>query len=92
MADFAKWGVAVERGLGWPEGSFLHAYSSVRAEVNDLPIEASALGPEIVAFAHEGGCDRWTCSELLARLNERAPDARLVPLTGVGTNRPRFSP
>jgi hypothetical protein len=74
MADFAARGVAIERALAWPEKSFLSAYKDNRRDVNALPIEESAVGPELMAFAKAEGCESWTWARLLGRLNERADD------------------
>ncbi len=41
MADFALWATAAERGLGWPEGTFLKAYTGNRASANSLALDAS---------------------------------------------------
>jgi hypothetical protein len=74
MADFAVRGVAVERALAWPSGSFLGAYESNRSEVNDLPVESSMIGPPLMAFVQDGGCQDQTWTELLAELRKRVPD------------------
>ena len=41
MADFARFGEAVGRGLGWPDGEFLGAYAENRREATMSAIEAS---------------------------------------------------
>ena len=43
MADFAYWGEAVGRGLGWPEQSFRSAYARNRRAATDSAIEDSAV-------------------------------------------------
>ena len=43
MADFARWGVAVEQAMGFPEGSFLSAYQSNRDDANAAAIESSPI-------------------------------------------------
>jgi hypothetical protein len=43
MADFAYWGEAVGRGLGWPEHSFRSAYARNRRIATDQAIEDSAV-------------------------------------------------
>jgi hypothetical protein len=56
MADFAIFGVAVERALGWPQGSFLHAYENNRREAHSIALEGSSIaGPieELMSARHE---------------------------------------
>ncbi len=72
MADFAKFGVAVERALGWDSGAFLNAYWENRFGANSLPIEACVFGPFLLSIADAGICRSWTPSGLLEALNKRA--------------------
>ena len=51
MADFAIWGEAIARALGYKEFEFLNAYNSNIGAQNVEAIEASLLGPVIVRFA-----------------------------------------
>ena len=39
MADFAKWVVAAENALGWPQGAFLDSYAANRAKSDQAAIE-----------------------------------------------------
>jgi hypothetical protein len=68
MADFATLAVAAEEGLGLKPGAFLSAYAGNRGQASDLAIEASAIGPAILAFIEEQ--QRWegTAAELQATL------------------------
>jgi len=74
MADFAQWGDAVSRGLGWEAGSFLSQYKANRREAC-----SSALGDCPVAEALRGLLDYFatpveeTASELLSLLAGFAP-------------------
>ncbi len=43
MADFANIGIAVERVLGWPEGSFMAAYASSIGEQNQEALSSSVV-------------------------------------------------
>src|SRR5262249_17456443 len=43
MADFACFGEAIGRGLGWEEGTFLSAYTENRKDAAALALEDSAL-------------------------------------------------
>jgi hypothetical protein len=71
MADFARWMVAAEPSLGWPEGTFVAAYDANRRSANTLALEASLI---VRALRH--ACVRagfkGTSSELLRKLNKHA--------------------
>lgn len=71
MADFARWIVAAEPSLGWPEGTFMAAYSANRRSANTLALEAS---PIVRALRHVCVRDgfKGTSSELLRKLHKRA--------------------
>jgi hypothetical protein len=58
MADFAVWATAAESALGVPDGSFMAAYESNRACVNDLALEASPVAGELLKLMV--GRDPWT--------------------------------
>lgn len=53
MADFAMFGVAVERFFGWPEGSFLEAYRANIAGATQTALEASNLAPVVIDFVKQ---------------------------------------
>ena len=74
MADFAHWGEAVSRGLGWEPGSFLSRYRANRGEacssaLADCPV-AEALRRVLDYF--DDSIEK-TASELLSLLAEAAP-------------------
>jgi len=66
MADFAQWGEAVIRGLGWRPGSFLHRYNANRRAACDSALDqcevAQALR-DMMELAE--GPWRGTATELL---------------------------
>jgi len=76
MADFARVGIAVERVLGYPEGSFLDTYSGKRAEqtanVLDHPVVAGVFN-----LLENSSPDGWfgTFKELRAALEEIASES-----------------
>jgi hypothetical protein len=79
MADFAKWGAAVEVGLGWPAGSFLEAYESNRQIMRSSVIEADAVAQVLVArFGSDGASPFGGPINALARELEDGvdPEAR----------------
>ncbi len=74
MADFAQWGVAVERALGHKEGSFLKAYGSNMEEANAATLENAPIVAPLLALLKERGADGWdgACVDLLCNLTARA--------------------
>jgi hypothetical protein len=73
MADFACLGEAVGRGLGWPEGTFLRAYSENRQAATVTSLEDSVVAAALLKIAAWGGLEDWTlcASEMLTRLGEQ---------------------
>jgi len=71
MADFARWAVAAEPGLGWEAGRFIAAYEGNRAQAHELAVDATVVGPALIELA-DGEGFQGTASELLAQLAERA--------------------
>ena len=75
MADFARIGEAVGRGLGWPEGAFLEAYRENRWEAHVSAIENSVLGTLLLREAAEYDLDfSDTPTRLLQRLTRCVRD------------------
>ena len=62
MADFACLGEAVGRGLGWPDGTFLTAYSDNRRASTVTSLEDSLIAAALFERAQWGDLDNWTCS------------------------------
>jgi len=71
MADFAKLVVAAEPAFGWPEGTFLAAYTGNRSQASELTIEASPIAAAILAIADQGGF-LGTASALLERVRDNS--------------------
>ena len=69
MADFAFVGVAVERALGWPPGTFLAAYNEAITAATDVAIDVSVIAPIIKKVAETGGFE-GTATDLLDRIND----------------------
>lgn len=78
MADFAEWVVAAEPILGWPEGTFLAAYSANRGAANELTLDASLIAPLLRELAdgadNADGEFEGTATDLLTRLGELADE------------------
>ncbi len=87
MADFARVGVAMERVLGWPSGSFLAAYADNRAIGSELALEAYPIvGPLCQLVKEYNGHWEGSMSGLLAALaplaTEQARHERRWPSAG----------
>jgi hypothetical protein len=66
MADFARWGEAVMRGLGWAPGAFLDRYyHNRRAAVNAVLQSVDVAQALCGVIDSAGGTWRGTASELL---------------------------
>lgn len=72
MADFARWGAAVEPGLGLRAGAFLRAYRANRQSANGLVLESTPVAVAVGKWME--GRNEWqgTATELLRGLNAAA--------------------
>ena len=68
MADYAKWGEAVGRGLGWEPGTFLSGYNDNRMEATLTDLLDSHLGNALLKVASQIPVWSGTPAELHARL------------------------
>jgi len=50
MADFAKWVVAAESALPWPEGTFIQVYGKNRMTAIETSLESDLLGTAVIAM------------------------------------------
>ena len=86
MADFAKWGTAAEKALGWKQGAFVTAYTENRSQSNEVAIESSPIGAQLRKVADHGF--EGTTTELLELLNTRVDEkvtrAKTWPKTARG--------
>jgi hypothetical protein len=73
MADFARFAVAAETGLGFAAGTFLTAYSGAQTNANQTAVENSPLASAIERFM--GDRTEWsgTPSRLLEELGRYSP-------------------
>lgn len=70
MADFERFGVAVERAIGLEAGSFQRAYSSNRTDAVSVGLEGSACAVLITALLETEPVWRGTATQLLATLRD----------------------
>ena len=76
MADFARFGEAVGRGLGWPAETFLSIYGDNRREAASASLEDSPLARVLLESAELGGLRKdWKLSptEMLEELTRDVP-------------------
>jgi len=71
MADFARFGVAGERALGWPPGAFLATYRANREAAHDLTLEASLVAGPLRDFVRTLGAWTGIATDLLDTLTQR---------------------
>jgi hypothetical protein len=83
MADFAYWGEAVGRGLGWPEFSFRSAYARNRRAATDRAVDDSAVAEAL--FKTVPSSLKWSGStaelhrELTASIDKTTAKSSLWP-------------
>lgn len=75
MADFALFGIAVERALGWAPDTFIKAYEANRAAANSSAIEATPVALAVLGLIAEIGSFEGTATELLNRLSRKADES-----------------
>lgn len=73
MADFARFGVALERVAGWPTGSFLVAYEGNRAAGHEITLDAYPIVDALADLVDEHPFDA-PAAELLKALDARVDD------------------
>lgn len=74
MADFAQWATAAEPAFGWPQRSFLKAYSGNREEAVETSLESSPVAGGIRTMMAQRDTWSGTPSELLGVLNALVSD------------------
>jgi hypothetical protein len=70
MADFARFGEAVSRGLGYPRDHFLKIYRANRKGAAETALEDSPVAGAILRLIAQSGLWEGTASDLLAELTE----------------------
>jgi hypothetical protein len=75
MADFAEWGEAVSRGLGWGANTFVPMYDENRKQASEAMLEGSPLAEILLRFAQSEPNLTTPVSELHARLTHSAGKA-----------------
>jgi hypothetical protein len=72
MADFARWGVATERALGWPKDSFLVAYEQNRLAGARTVVEADTVALAVRELMKGDADFDGSATRLLERLRSVA--------------------
>ena len=68
MADFARWGCAIARVIGYTDKDFIDAYYSNISSQSDAALDASPVGTALVEFMRETNEWTGTAAELLTIL------------------------
>jgi hypothetical protein len=66
MADYAKWGEAVSRGLGWEPEEFLSMYSDNRKNATETDLEKTHVASVMLRIARIGTTWTGSSAKLLA--------------------------
>ena len=72
MADYAVWGEAVARGLGWGTETFVTTYNENRKEAAEVMLEDSPVADALLQLARSEPGLTTPASELHARLTRNA--------------------
>jgi hypothetical protein len=91
MADFAVWGVALERTLGWQPGSFLAAYETALTRSSRLSIDGDPVAEALLTLAAARRSWSGRASELLAALKEHVDETAVCHRRGWPENPQAFS-
>ena len=75
MADFARFGEAIGRGLGWPREAFLSVYAENRQAAGVLALEDSPIARHLLLRASMRGWRGWTlpAAKMLQHLTADKP-------------------
>jgi putative DNA primase/helicase len=68
MADFARWCIAGETGLGLDPGSFMRAYEANRTLITGSALDASPIHEAILTIIRKTGCWRGDVKSLYGEL------------------------
>lgn len=74
MADFARYGAAVEKSQGWESGSFMEAYTENVEYLNDSTLEADPVATSVIEFMEDQDSWSGTATDLLAQLDVQVND------------------
>ena len=74
MADFAKWVIASENALPWPEGDFMNAYSGNQKEAVDMALDNDCVAAAVIALIEDRDEFEGTATELIENLSEFIDD------------------
>jgi hypothetical protein len=91
MADYAKWGEAVGRGLGWAADAFTSTYTSNRLQATDPELENSLVGRALLEMGPRLERFWGGPTELLRELTYHVErrDAEIAKLLNPATARKR---
>ncbi len=77
MADFAKWGCAISRALGYTDKDFLDAYYGNISIQNEEALDASPVAKAIIAYMENEPQITKSSSDLHAILKQKAEELKI---------------
>ncbi|WP_065323593.1 hypothetical protein [Tritonibacter mobilis] len=93
MADFAKWVVAAEPALGWPQGGFLDSYGANRTKSDQAAIDGNPVALALLSLMDGrrriGAAQRQICAKPYGTASQPSPrTATAFPGQKRGLERP----
>jgi hypothetical protein len=77
MADFARWGCAIAKTLGYSVDDFLSAYNSNISQQNEAALDASPAGSALIEYMRDRDSWEGPASELLTILEKQALELKI---------------
>jgi hypothetical protein len=75
MADFVRFGMAVEQAFGWPSGAFVLSYGANRDAGQAVTLEASLIAAPLCEFVRKTGGWTGSATDLSAALSQQVDEA-----------------
>lgn len=77
MADFASWGSAIAKALGYTIDEFLDAYNGNISQQNEAALDASPVGTALIMYMNDRDLWEGTASDLLNVLEKQAQELKI---------------
>jgi len=77
MADFAEWGEAIARAMGYEENEFIRAYTEKKGAQRREVLEENPVGLAVLKLMEETNTWAGTPTDLLDRLNKIAEEEKI---------------
>gem|GEM_PF-3410148 len=69
LVDYTRWAVAIERAMGWEDGTYLKAFADNQRLAQEGVVESNAIGPAILSIIESNQEWTGTVGDLFDRLN-----------------------